>query len=453
MAPNLRPRTAKVKPSTYPSGIEMDRSSSPVTSDVSVPSTAETAPPVYIIDLSLPPAQRYAEVAHAYKVSLGNLQHLLDQVIQLVPVFDWVIHFVARLLLRRVHSIEQTEELRGISQVACAPMYLLVAYNVLLDLFMGCTSGGARVQAPESSEPRMMHFRTLDWDMPELRNVIVQYDFIEQPGGPVIASTISYVGFVGVLTGVRKDLSVSLNFRPYHNNDASLWANTKFRFHQLAVLLGFRPSIASILRDFIIPRTLPPHHIYGLLTKIHGLPMRPFYDPGTIYTTVSETLSTAAYLIFCKPNSVSIMEKDLATAEVRSSMSFMAVTNHDTTYEANHDEAAHAAYARKGIVGDGMRELVEESVERKKCLVEKWEDWSKKQRSDRRAAGGVPLGELKEWMLAFPTSNEMTHFVCIMDPLKGRIRWTRCFEDGEIDDETGELEDELGSQESDANVA
>jgi len=33
----------------------------------------------------------------------------------------------------------------------------------------------------------------------------------------VIASTIGYVGFVGALTGVRKGLSVSLNFRPYHN--------------------------------------------------------------------------------------------------------------------------------------------------------------------------------------------------------------------------------------------
>lgn len=50
-------------------------------------------------------------------------------------------------------------------------MHLLVAFNVLLDLFMGCTSGGAKL----SVEDRMLHFRTLDWGMDPLRKVIVQY--------------------------------------------------------------------------------------------------------------------------------------------------------------------------------------------------------------------------------------------------------------------------------------
>ncbi|KAH7413947.1 beta subunit of N-acylethanolamine-hydrolyzing acid amidase-domain-containing protein [Phaeosphaeria sp. MPI-PUGE-AT-0046c] len=429
MAPILRPRTDKIKPSTYSTAVDTEGSSSPTVSDISPTSTAKTTPPVYIIDLSLPPSQRYVEVARAYKDSLSGLQHLFDDITQLIPVPNWFIHVMACLLLRRVYSTEQTEELRGISHATSVPMYLLVAYNVLLDLFMGCTSGGACVQAPDATKPRMMHFRTLDWGMPELRNVIVQYNFIERPRGPVIASTVSYVGFVGVLTGVRKDISVSLNFRPYHNNDTSLWTNAKFRFHQLAVLLGFRPSIASMLRDFIIPRTLPPYHVYNLQTVIIGLPTRPFYDSGTIFTTFSETLSTAAYLVFCTPQAVRIMEKDLATARVRSSMSFMAVTNHDVAYEKHHNEAAHTAYAMEGIVGDGMRELVEESVERKRCLVEKWEERSKSAQPGQDI--GVALEELKEWMLAFPTSNEMTHFVCIMDPLEGKIRWVRCFEEGD----------------------
>lgn len=394
-----------------------------------------TTPPVYIIDLSLPPAERYVEITHAYKDSLKSLQRLFDELIQSVPVPNWLIHFFARLLLRRVHSTEQTEELRGISQAASVPIYLLVAYNVLLDLFMGCTSGGTLVQTPNSIEPRMMHFRTLDWDMPELRNVVVQYHFIERSGGPVVASTISYVGFVGVLTGLRKNLSVSLNFRPYHNNDSSTWANAKFRFHQLAVLLGFRPSIASMLRDIIVPRTLPPTHSWGLANHAIDLRVPSLYDAGSNFVNLAAVLSTAAYLILCTPDSITIFEKDLTTAEIRSSKSFLAVTNHDVAYEHEQTEAAHAASAKKGAVGDGMRELVEESVDRKKCLVRKWEDWSRKQRRERRSGSSVPLEELKDWMLAFPTSNEMTHFVCIMDPLKGRIRWVRCFEEGEIGDE------------------
>ena len=60
----------------------------------------------------------------------------------------------------------------------------------------------------------MLHFRTLDWGMDPLRRVICQLDFTTKPHGPIFASTITYVGFVGVLTGVRQGLSVSLNFRP-----------------------------------------------------------------------------------------------------------------------------------------------------------------------------------------------------------------------------------------------
>lgn len=115
MAPDLRPRTGKVKPSTYTTDIDINRSPSPLLSDISASSTPETnTPPVYTIDLSLPPAQRYVEVTHAYKDSLNTLQQLFDEVIKFVPIPNWLIHFLARLLLHRVHSTEQTQELQGI---------------------------------------------------------------------------------------------------------------------------------------------------------------------------------------------------------------------------------------------------------------------------------------------------------------------------------------------------
>jgi hypothetical protein len=83
-------------------------------------------------------------------------------------------------------------------------MYLLVALNTVLDLLMGCTSGAVRVSDGEGDEGvRMMHFRTLDWGMDVLRRVVVQLDFVEKPEGGVFARSVTYVGFVGVLTGVR----------------------------------------------------------------------------------------------------------------------------------------------------------------------------------------------------------------------------------------------------------
>lgn len=97
-------------------------------------------------------------------------------------------------------------------------MYILVALNVLLDSLMGCTSGGVLTK-PENMRGvernawdedehslRMMHFRTLDWGMDELRSVLVVLEFVRSKSEvpeKVIARTISYAGFVGMLTGVR----------------------------------------------------------------------------------------------------------------------------------------------------------------------------------------------------------------------------------------------------------
>jgi hypothetical protein len=83
---------------------------------------------------------------------------------------------------------------------------------------MGCTSGGVLTKPDKRKEvesnpldeeeqaPRMMHFRTLDWGMDELRDVLVVLEFVKSKSETpkkVIARTVTYAGFVGVLTGVR----------------------------------------------------------------------------------------------------------------------------------------------------------------------------------------------------------------------------------------------------------
>jgi hypothetical protein len=136
-------------------------------------------------------------------------------------------------------------------------MYLLVSFNVILDLLMGCSSGGAAVRDESSvsgtTRTKMVHFRTLDWGMDPLRRVLVQLDYVLEPQGEVVASSINYAGFVGVLTGVRKGLSLSLNFRGVHNGSDKLVANAKYYRYLGMVVLGLRPSISSTLRSYLIP--------------------------------------------------------------------------------------------------------------------------------------------------------------------------------------------------------
>lgn len=179
--------------------------------------------PRYRIDLSLPPAERYVKLAADFTPQMKNITPLFDTVLEeLVP---WsfprrIAKFFALRLLRRVYSEEETEELRGIVKTCGVDMYLLVALNVLLDSLLGCTSGGvlarvpvkkssARAQQDESlpdENQRMLHFRTLDWGMPELRNILVVLEFVRsQSDEPdrVIGTSITYAGFTGMLTGVR----------------------------------------------------------------------------------------------------------------------------------------------------------------------------------------------------------------------------------------------------------
>jgi hypothetical protein len=454
MAPELRPRTRNVAPVNYTTALEFERNSSPALSETSIPPTnLDSTPPVYTIDLSLPPAQRYIAAVRDHLVSIRLLPSIFDDLIDSVKLPKRWIHFVARMLLRKVYSKEQTEELRGVSETTDIPMYLLVAYNVLLDLFMGCTSGGARVQPADNEEPRMMHFRTLDWDMPELRDIVVQFDYVMRPGGDVTARTMGYVGFVGVLTGLRKDLSVSMNFRPYHDNDTSMLANLKFHYQQLAVLLGFRPSLASVLRDFVLPCNTCATIGHKNEKKLEA---RPRYGYDDIVTTLPVIPSTAAYVIFCMPDHTILLEKDRKDATVMASSTFWATTNHDILYErqpdANHARAAHAAYAKTAFGGLGIEEVVEESIERKKCLVDKWENWNRQKygryarRNSRRNPDGtmeksLPLKELKQWMVEDPISNRQTHFACIMDPKDGVFRWAKTYYEGELEGSEDDVTD------------
>ena len=323
-------------------------------------------------------------------------------------------------------------------------MYLLVAFNVLLDLLMGCTSGGVRVRDAESSESggaeeaRMLHFRTLDWGMEPLRKLIVHLDFVEREGGPVIASTITYFGFVGVLTGVKPGLSMSLNFRPGH--DASTrWKNWRFYGHHLMVLFGFRPAICSVLRQCLLPSAKKLSAVTYPMTLEsleHDIPPLP---------------STAAYLIFSNGLRTMTIEKDNRSGLVASSEEFIVALNHDVSDEpppktsrskaSNQQSDTKERTNSETLKTTGMDEIVKYSTNRKECVVGLWNQATsaKRHSSSRRrkvqhssnAADtqselrSVSLETLNRWVDTEAITNEETHFACVMDPVIGKVLWIK----------------------------
>ena len=280
-------------------------------------------PPTYKINLSLPPSQRYTRLAQDFATEIHDVTDLFRIIVENwgIPVF--FVRFLCRILLRRLYSKEETEELAGIARAAKVEMYYLIAFNTFLDTFYGLyqwrrtNTNESRGAASGPQGERMLHFRTLDWGMDELRKLVVKLDYVKD--GQHVGTSVGYVGFVGILTAVKKDLSMSLNFRP-NRNSTSFLSNLAFYFHLLLVLVGFRPSISSNLR----------HHFFSAQDV----------SLSDLASTISTIPSTAAYITLSNGESTIVMEKDRHSALIRESSDFISVTNHDLAFEAQEIDRA-----------------------------------------------------------------------------------------------------------------
>lgn len=438
-------------------------------------------PPVHRINLSLPPAERYVELARLYRDPMRSLRGTFDELVtSLSPKIPLgLVHRLARTFLRRLSTSEETEELRGISRATNIDLYLLICFNTVLDLLMGCTSGGVRTK--HGSENRMLHFRTLDWGMEKLRPLIVQLEFIcDDHPEKVLATTVGYVGFVGVLTGVRKDLSMSLNFRPVHDTTK----NFHFYLNHLLVLLGRRPSISSLLRQCLIPSS-PNSKRLGWGGKLPTL-----YN---IMDDIPSQPTTAAYLIFSDGQRTMTMEKDVRTAVTRFDPYFIIVTNNDqdsaTIPSQDAAENMESGQSRLALVSEeplSMGELIEDSKERRACMQKKWDHKMKQNKQDRvrrdqtrellvdespkdantyhtgvrsslrlrqkaverqqrvdlgiselrgdadRSDKAITPQEALSWLTTYPIVNEDTHYATLMNPSEGNFFWVSLYHSGQI---------------------
>lgn len=379
---------------------------------------------------------------------MSDLTGLFDALlIDLAVPERWIssVNRLSRLLLRRVYDNVQNEELQGISEETGVPMYLLVAFNVILDLLMGCTSGGVRTSSTKgqlNDKTKMMHFRTLDWTMDPLRKVVVQLDFVRSRSSTperILASSITYVGFIGVLTGVRKGLSMSLNFRGLHDN-SSRTAQFRFYFHHLLVLLGRRPSIATYLRRLLLDEhqeDVPRSGADKVEVSGEQQPDSPS-QLQDIYTSISICHTTAVYIIFSDGHTTICIDKDFSTATMRQSSNFIVTTNHDVVeHEGEQRENVVAAKAVQSAARNaaGFQEFLDESVERHECISKKWKQQLLREQAKARrrgyalnleeaaAATSIMAKKAIEWTCAYSTTNESTHYAVLMDPKEGEIAW------------------------------
>jgi hypothetical protein len=370
-------------------------------------------------------------------LSLTSLfDEVVGEIVYFIPV-RWL-RLLCSIFLRRVYNSEENAELKGICKATGVEMYLLVCFNLLLDLFMGCSSGGAvvRAEADMGGGSKMMHFRTLDWDMPALRRIVVHLDYVVAEAEPIVASSITYVGFVGVLTGVRKDLSLSLNFRPYRVDSGKLLPDAKYTWHLLLVLFGRRASISSTLRGFLLPQQESKRT--GWLSWLRW-GRTPRQSSIISYAEVIDRMggqnplpSTACYLCFSNGQETTTIEKDRMSAVVHVSKEFIVVTNTDSSPPYSQTEKTNdESQLRRPLALAGIDD--QEAKERQDCA---FHNWANRRLVKARRLGPYILSEddlrtlsevedIVELVQKFPTTNEVTHFACVMDPTAGTFIWSR----------------------------
>ncbi|KAI8624790.1 beta subunit of N-acylethanolamine-hydrolyzing acid amidase-domain-containing protein [Xylariaceae sp. FL1651] len=402
---------------------------------MATPTTSQERIPCFTIDLAKPPRERYDEVVQVLGPRMRSLTGLFDDLLSMFITSAWLSSLVRRLskvCLYRVYDEEENEEIKGISARSGVPLYLLVALNNLLDCLLGCTSGAVSVSPSKTSRKhgdragrdhtRLMHFRTLDWGMDELRDLLVVLEFVDSSSGnarQIIARSITYAGFVGSLTAISQGMSISLNHRPNHD-----CPSRQLRWHQLLVLLGKRRSIGSIVRSFMLR---PVQHGGEAEQQAKVLTLIP---------------SAPCYLVLCNGQEVALIVKDYVTGTVQTSREFIAQTNHDPKdqRESRVRNETSPSDRREVITSSfGIEGWLEESIDRLQCIQKKWDRLAQKSRrkpasttasaktgevvESQREILSVTETTLRRWMSDYPTLNECSHFTALLDPASGEIRW------------------------------
>lgn len=159
-----------------------------------------TSVKTYTIDLDAPAADRWKHVVSDYKDGIHKILQYCDQILgSLSYPASWLSWSFANYVF-------YIDELNGIAEETNIDVSNLILMQLCYEVCACCTS--VIFDTPKAA----LHFRTMDWSMPELKEITFNARFIK--GGETLYTATTWAGYVGVMTACRKDIgSVSLNYR------------------------------------------------------------------------------------------------------------------------------------------------------------------------------------------------------------------------------------------------
>jgi len=366
--------------------------------------------PKAIVNLDLAPIDRWTELATQYKTQINNMVNEFVDHIKKFPGRKWenFLHYIEvnqKQLLDRMPN-HYGDEIKGIQQVTGLPMSSLLAFNLGYEIMGFCTS----VTAQDISG-HMYHGRNLDfglflgyntssgpnenfqWTNTDLlRQMTVIVDFTRN--GQVLYSTVSYVGYVGLLTGVRKGgVTVTVDTRFDDNFDKFLKAWIQDPSDTASLL---SQALRSQIEDDTIGTNFETYWATLGATRL----------VGPAYAIIGGPLAGQGIVLTITPNSTvpvdtwRITDSDglPSTASVEDKF-YVLQTNYD------HWEAPPKIDDRETAAYDCMDNVITKN--------------------------GVSKESLYNLLAAMPTRNRLTTYTAIMDCAAGTVEATLqyCYED------------------------
>lgn len=160
-----------------------------------------TSIPKYKIDLDLPEEDRWTSLVQQYKPQFENIIKYIETILG-----SWTQYIASYILEMSINKVYYSKELISISKNSGIKLGNIILLQLCYEAFACCTS----LIINNNGVP--IHVRTMDWDMPELKELTVQIDFIKNR--KVLYRAITWVGYVGIFTALKPNVcTLSLNYR------------------------------------------------------------------------------------------------------------------------------------------------------------------------------------------------------------------------------------------------
>jgi len=162
-------------------------------------------PPVFKINLDLPPSERFKEVVLAKKPQIQALLQILLNETNVPQFLFSVIGFYEELVYQHHECYEELQGIAKYSELSFGEVFLV---NFIYEILASCTS-----IVTVDQNGNVIHGRNLDYPFqPYLANLTVHYQFYKN--GSMLYEGDGDAGFLGIVTGLRKGgFGISINER------------------------------------------------------------------------------------------------------------------------------------------------------------------------------------------------------------------------------------------------